>query len=80
MRPFLSRQEMLKATDEGDYFKVPLDARSLEYELYNEQGEVDAANVDDYTSANTVQLDVKQTKELLQMIPEMRELLERGNA
>jgi UDP-N-acetylglucosamine 4,6-dehydratase len=76
----LSRQEMLKATDEGDYFKVPLDARSLEYELYNEQGEVDAANVDDYTSANTVQLDVKQTKELLQMIPEMRELLERGNA
>ncbi len=76
----LSREEMLKATDQVGYFRVPLDARSLEYELFNEQGDVDGANVDDYTSANTEQLDVDQTKELLQMIPEMRELLERGNA
>lgn len=76
----LSREEMLKASEEADYFKVPLDARSLEYELFNEQGEVDAADVDDYTSANTVQLDVNKTRELLLMIPEMRELLERGNA
>ena len=76
----LSREEMLKATEQANCFKVPLDARSLQYELFNEQGEVDAANVDDYTSANTRQLDINQTKELLLMIPEMRELLERGTA
>ena len=71
---------MLKATEQADYFRVPLDARSLEYELFHEQGEMDAAKVDDYTSANTLQLDVDQTKDLLLMIPEMREQLERGNA
>ena len=76
----LSREEMHKASEEADYFKVPLDARSLEYELFNEQGEMDAAKVDDYTSANTRQLDINQTKELLLMIHEMRELLERGTA
>ena len=76
----LSREEMTKAADQADYFRVPLDARSLEYELFNEQGEVDTARVDDYTSENTVQLDVNQTKELLLMIPEMRELTERENS
>jgi len=76
----LSREEMVKATDQANDFRVPLDARSLEYELFNEQGDVDTARVDDYTSENTVQLDVNQTKELLLMIPEMRELAERGNS
>jgi UDP-glucose 4-epimerase len=76
----LSREEMVKATDQANYFRVPLDARSLEYELFNEQGEVDTAKIDDYTSENTVQLDVKQTKELLLMIPEMSELAGRGNS
>lgn len=71
---------MVKATDQANYFRVPLDARSLEYELFNEQGDVDTARVDDYTSENTVQLDVNQTKELLLMIPEMRELAERGSS
>lgn len=76
----LSREEMVKATDQDNYFRVPLDARSLEYELFNEQGEVDTAKIDDYTSENTVRLDVNQTKELLLMIPEMRELAERGKS
>ena len=30
---------MVKAQDQGDYFRVPLDARSLQYELYFEEGE-----------------------------------------
>ena len=41
---------------------------------------MNAVNVEDYTSANTVQLDVDQTKKLLLMIPEMAGLLERGNS
>jgi UDP-N-acetylglucosamine 4,6-dehydratase len=76
----LSREEMVKATDQAEYFRVPLDARSLQYELFNEQGDVDTAKIDDYTSSNTMQLDVDQTKELLLMIPEMRELAGRGNS
>lgn len=71
----LSREEMLKSTDQGDYFRVPLDARGLQYEVYVEEGEKEAAEVDDYTSANTEQLDVEQTKALLLKLPEMQQLL-----
>ena len=72
----LSREEMAKATDEGDYFRVPLDARSLEYELYFEEGERDVELVRDYTSENTTRLDVEQTKDLLRTLPEVKRLLE----
>src|SRR5664280_2026450 len=61
----LSREEMVKASDKGDYFHVPLDARSLQYELYYEEGDPGVAELDDYTSANTEQMDVEQTKTCL---------------
>ena len=66
----LSREEMVRAVDEGDYFRVPLDARCLQYELFFETGEQATAEVEDYTSANTEQLDVEQTRQLLLRLPE----------
>ncbi|HZL05868.1 MAG TPA: polysaccharide biosynthesis protein, partial [Coriobacteriia bacterium] len=72
----LSREEMVKAADEGEYFRVPLDARSLQYELYYEQGEREAAVQEDYTSENTEQLDIEQAKALLLTVPEVRALVE----
>ncbi|MFC8502068.1 polysaccharide biosynthesis protein [Pedococcus sp. NPDC057267] len=71
----LSREEMLKSSDQGDYYRVPLDARSLEYELYFEEGERDAVAVEDYTSENTERMDVEQTKQLLLKLPEIQTLL-----
>lgn len=71
----LSREEMLKSTDQGEYFRVPLDARSLEYELYFEEGETEAGQVDDFTSENTDRLDIEQTKQLLLELPEIRLLV-----
>lgn len=71
----LSREERVKAVDEGDYFRVPLDARSLAYELYFEEGERREVELDDYTSENTRRLDVDQTEELLMTLPEVRRLL-----
>ena len=76
----LSREEMVKASDEGEYFRVPLDARSLQYELYFDEGETRTAGLDDYTSENTARLSVQQTKELLLTIPQLRGLLERSVA
>ncbi|MDA8438547.1 MAG: SDR family NAD(P)-dependent oxidoreductase [Propionibacterium sp.] len=76
----LSREEMSKAADEGGYFRVPLDARSLQYELYFDEGETRTARLDDYTSENTDRLSVAQTKELLLTIPRLRTLLERSVA
>lgn len=73
----LSREEMVKAADQGDYFRVPLDARSLEYELYFEEGERQVAEIEDYTSENTTRLDVDSTKDLLLALPEMRNILGR---
>lgn len=73
----LSREEMVKASDEGDYFRVPLDARSLQYELYFEEGDQDTARMDDFTSENTVRLDIEETKDLLRTLPEIERLLRR---
>ena len=71
----LSREEMVKATDEGDYFRVPLDTRSLQYELYYEEGTQGVATLEDYTSANTEQLDVQATMALLRTLPDVQTLL-----
>lgn len=71
----LSREEVLRAADQGDYFKVPLDARSLEYELFHEEGEREVVEYDDYTSKNATRLDVEQTKALLLTIPEVQQLV-----
>ncbi|WP_182174542.1 polysaccharide biosynthesis protein [Flaviflexus equikiangi] len=73
----LSREEIAKASDEGDYFRVPLDARSLQYELYFDEGRTEIGRNEDYTSENTLRLTVEDTKTLLLELPEVRSLLER---
>ena len=67
----LSAEDMVKAHDEGDYFRVPIDARGLQYEQYLEQGQ-GVTPLDAYTSANTTRLDVEQTKALLLRLPEIQ--------
>lgn len=73
----LSAEEAARASDEGQYYRVPLDARSLRYDVYVEEGDKKQARLDDYTSENTQRLDLEGTKELLMTIPEMRSLVER---
>jgi UDP-glucose 4-epimerase len=73
----LSREEMVKSDDQGGYYRVPLDARSLQYELFFEKGETRTATLEDYTSENTERLSVGQTKDLLVTIPELAALVER---
>ena len=71
----LSREEMVKASDQGDYFKVPLDARSLEYSVYVDEGETRVAGATDFDSTNTVQLGVDEVRALIGGLPEMRAAL-----
>ena len=68
----LSREEMAKAEDRGDYFRIPLDERSLDYGLYFDQGDKHQAEVADYTSHNTERLDVAGTQEVLRRLPEVQ--------
>lgn len=75
----LSWEEVVRSSDEGDYFRVPLDARSLQYEKYVEEGvEVPATRTDAYNSENTQRLDVEETKRLLLTLPVIADLAERG--
>ncbi|MBE1603280.1 polysaccharide biosynthesis protein [Actinopolymorpha pittospori] len=67
----LRREEMATSIDEGHYYRVPLDARSLEYELYFDRGEHRSVEVCDYSSDTTEQLDLDQTLDLLRTIPEI---------
>ena len=71
----LSREEMLKAADQGDYFRVPLDARSLDYSVYVEEGDDSAATAVDFDSNNARQMDVDETKTLIAALPEMQALM-----
>lgn len=75
----LSKEEIAKASDEGDFFRVPLDARSLQYELYFDQGETKISRSEDYSSETTKQLTVDETKQLLMKLPEIQELLGLNN-
>lgn len=68
----LSREEMATAADEGEYFRVPVDARSMEYELYFSEGDEQRAPVDDYTSANARRMTVAETVRMLLTLPQMR--------
>ena len=64
----LSREEMACAEDRGDYFRVPPDARDLNYSKFVEVGEqrmTESSHGEDYNSHNTTQLDVAGMKALL---------------
>jgi UDP-glucose 4-epimerase len=56
---------MAKATDMGDYYRIPADNRDLNYGKFFTEGESKVSEVDDYTSHNTERLDVEGTKKLL---------------
>lgn len=71
----LSREELQRADDRGDYYRVPLDARSMEYELYFDAGESRVVE-DDYTSHNTQRLDVAGVTALLRDLAPIRRLLD----
>lgn len=68
----LSVEERATSTDEGGYFRIPLDTRSLDYALFFDEGETRTGGVDAYTSHNTIRLDVESVKKLLLTLPEVQ--------
>lgn len=73
----LSLEELVKAEDHGNYYRVPLDSRDLNYSVFFDQGEDRPLGLEAYTSHNTKRLNVAEIKELLLKIPEVREELAR---
>nr|WP_314839287.1 polysaccharide biosynthesis protein [uncultured Flavobacterium sp.] len=64
-----TREEMIKAEDMGEFYRVPADNRDLNYAQYFSEGEQDISNIEDYHSHNTEQLGVEGMKKLLVQLP-----------
>jgi UDP-N-acetylglucosamine 4,6-dehydratase len=64
-----TREEMVKAEDMGDFYRVPADNRDLNYAQYFSEGETDLASIEDYHSHNTQQQGVEGMKKLLSGLP-----------
>jgi len=61
----LTREEMARAVDLGDYYMVPGDNRDLNYGKYFEDGKKEFSAAEDYTSHNTRRLDLREMEEML---------------
>lgn len=61
----VTREEMVRAVDMGDYFRIPCDTRDLNYDKFFTKGNKDVSRIEDYHSHNTSRLDIEGMKELL---------------
>lgn len=71
----ISREEMVKANDEGEYFRIPADNRDLNYAQFYAEGDEKLSTMEDYTSHNTHRLDVEGVKNLLLKLSFIQEQL-----
>lgn len=68
----VNREDMTKAEDLGEYYRIPADNRDLNYDQYFSEGMPDFANLNEYHSHNTAILDVEEMKQLLLKLPIIR--------
>ena len=68
----VNREDMVKADDMGEFYRVPADTRDLNYDVYFSEGNNDVGKVNDYHSHNTERLDVEGTKKLLLKLDTIR--------
>jgi UDP-glucose 4-epimerase len=69
----VTREEMAKSEDLGNYFRIPCDGRDLNYDKYFVEGKLIEKTVMDYHSHNTTRLDLEGMKELLLKLDFIRE-------
>lgn len=67
-----TREEMIKAEDMGEFYRIPADNRDLNYAQYFSEGEKDISLIEDYHSHNSTQQDVDGIKKLLLKLPLIR--------
>ena len=67
-----TREEMMKAEDMGEFYRIPADNRDLNYAKYFSEGEKDVSKIEDYHSHNTEQQGVVGLKKLISKLPLIR--------
>ena len=70
-----TREELARAQDMGEYFRVRADNRDLNYSLYFEEGDVTQASYQDYDSHTVPRMSVAEIEDLLLTLPEVRQEL-----
>lgn len=65
-------QELGQSEDMGDYYRIRMDDRDLNYKAYFTEGEHETVQYEDYHSHNTERLDVEGVKDLLLSLPEIQ--------
>ena len=69
----VTREEMARAEDMGNYYRIPCDTRDLNYDKYFVEGQEKVSVIEDYHSHNTRRLSVEEMKSLLLQLSEIRE-------
>ena len=69
----VTREEMAKAIDMGEYYRIPCDSRDLNYDKFFTEGNEKVSVIEDYHSHNTARLDVEGMKRLLLKLRFIRE-------
>ena len=70
----VSREEMARSEDLGRYYRIPADARDLNYNQYFVEGEVEISVLDDYTSHSTERLDVQGVMDVVGQLGNLEQL------
>ena len=71
----ISREEISRAEDLGDYYRIPADDRDMNYANYFSKGQKELSSMDDYTSDNTTVLDLDGVIALLRELPYIKDEL-----
>ncbi|MEN6449989.1 MAG: polysaccharide biosynthesis protein [Thermoguttaceae bacterium] len=71
----LTREEMVRAVDLGEYYRIPADVRDLNYAKYFSDGQRRLAEIEDYHSHNVQLLNVDQMVDMLLTLPYIQEEL-----
>jgi UDP-N-acetylglucosamine 4,6-dehydratase/5-epimerase len=69
----VNREEMVKAEDLGDFYRIPADTRDLNYNGFFIEGESEISHIEEYNSHNTLRLNIEETKKLLLKLESIRE-------
>jgi UDP-N-acetylglucosamine 4,6-dehydratase len=69
----VNREEMVKAEDLGDFYRIPADTRDLNYNGFFIEGESQISQIEEYNSHNTVRLSIEETKQLLLRLDFLKE-------
>lgn len=69
----VTREEMAKSEDMGNYFRIPCDTRDLNYDKFFVEGEEKISKIDDYHSHNTFRLDIDGMKKQLMRLQMIQE-------